>query len=116
LIVLDDREIIEKFKDNERDHKQYEQYLTNDKKRLEKQDVILAEITKVTIKLTEQNTYQAKRIEQNEKLILDHIDKPSFWQSKNGTKLFWVLIITGLALVVAALGLNIFDLATILKP
>jgi len=112
---MDEMDVRLKFQENEHQHKLYEKYLDNDKKRLEKQDEILSELKLMTAKLTEQNSQQAELIGQNKQMMLKHIDKPSFWESKNGGKLFHVLLIAGVALLVAAVGFNIMELSNFIN-
>ena len=100
---MNETEIQLALKDNEIQHKLYEQYLENDKKRLDKQEELINGLAALTSKLAEQS------IQTNEYMV-KHIDKPSFWETKNGGKLLNVLIIIGISVIVAAIGMNIIDM------
>ena len=119
---MDETELQLRLQELEMRQQNYAKYLDSDKKRLERQDETLRELTVMTAKLSEQNLLQAELIRQNKELIgqnkelvTRHLDRPSFWDSKNGGILFKVLIIAGAALLVASLGLNITGITQFVK-
>ena len=101
---MDENDIKIELEKNKMQHEQFKDYLANDRKKLEKHDELIQELSRVSMTSVE-------RIRQNEELAKKIVDKPNFWETKNGSRLFWILILVGIALVVASLGINLLDLS-----
>lgn len=111
----------------EEKHKAIEQYLKNDKENIQqliKNQTELAVIQAKQSQTSEQITNMFAEFKEEAKFYRDTImqllsekqnKKITFWETTNGKKLFNALLLIGVAIIVAALGLNLTQYMNLIK-